>query len=107
MVEAAGFEPRSTVSFGAAESQQNSAKSRQISALPDSANPSREQTHSFPEQNQDNNPHPKCATCVQQDRSELPDDLSELVTAWSHLTEVVRAGILAMVQAAVQDKEER
>ncbi len=43
--------------------------------------------------------HEKCAHSVHA----LPDDLALVVDAWSHLPDVVRAGIMAMVAAARQD----
>jgi|GEM_PF-6479381 hypothetical protein len=93
---AAGFEPGSTVSSGSAESKQNSAKSKQNSALPDSADPSREQIHAFPEHSQDKAPHPKCVIYVS--RGEVSEDLAEVVAAWPELPQEIRAEILAKVQ---------
>jgi hypothetical protein len=43
--------------------------------------------------------HSNCATCVQANQPDLPDDLIKVVDAWGSLPEPVRAGILAMVNA--------
>jgi hypothetical protein len=39
-------------------------------------------------------------TCVHQTETVLPDDLCEIVDAWDHLPNAVKAGIVAMVKAA-------
>jgi hypothetical protein len=57
------------------------------------------QRATFPEQLRDKSVHPTCATCVQANRPDLPDDLIKVVDAWGSLPEPIRAGILAMVNA--------
>jgi hypothetical protein len=98
MVEAAGFEPCAVESPETTEPVQNRAKTIQNSALPDTADPTQKQFRAFPQQNPNKNPHPKCVICVS--RGEGPDDLAEVIAAWPHLPQKVKARILAMVKAA-------
>ena len=58
------------------------------------------QRATFPEQLDNISVHPNCATCVQANRQDLPDDLIKVVDAWGSLPEPIRAGILAVVNAA-------
>jgi hypothetical protein len=58
------------------------------------------QRATFPEQLNDISVHQDRATCVQANRQDLPDDLIKVVDAWGSLPEPIRAGILAMVNAA-------
>ena len=73
------------------------ANPRHIGVLPASASVSAIQRATFPEQLSSKSGHPNCATCVQANRPDLPDDLIKVVDAWSSLPAPVRAGILAMV----------
>jgi hypothetical protein len=43
--------------------------------------------------------HEKCVICV----SDFPADLQQIVDAWERLPKPVKAGILAMVNAAEQE----
>ena len=101
MVEAAGFEPGSVESPDTAESAQNRAKSIQNSALSDTADPASKQSRALSQQNPSKNPHQKCVICVS--RGEASDDLARVVAAWDRLPEAVKAGILAMAEAARRD----
>ena len=75
------------------------AHTRHTSVLPASASVSAMQRAAFPEQLINKSVHPNCATCVQANRPDLPDDLIKVVGAWGSLPEPIRAGILAMVNA--------
>ena len=50
----------------------------------------------------DDSMQPKCAICVQRNEASLPADLARVVAAWDHLSEALKAGILAMVETAQQ-----
>ena len=99
MVEAAGIEPSSQVCSEATEPAQNCAKSKQINALPDSAASASEQNRALSTQDPDRSAHPKRVPSVHQ----LPPDLARIAEAWDSLPEAVKAGILAMVDAARQE----
>ena len=75
------------------------ANTRHIGVLPASASVSAMQRAASPEQFSNKSVHPNCATCVQANRPDLPDDLIKVVDAWGSLPEPIRAGILAMVNA--------
>ena len=75
------------------------ANTKHIGVLPASASVSAMQRATFPEQLNNESVQPNCATCVQGNRPGLPDDLIKVVDAWGSLTEPVRAGILAIVNA--------
>ncbi len=95
MVEAAGVEPQTEVVSETTEPSQNSAKTKQISALEQSASRGGKQKNALSIQNQDISEHPKCATYVQQN---LPDDLAVVVSAWDSLPEKVKDRIAALVR---------
>ena len=98
--KAAGIEPASELSSGGTEPAQVRAKPKQINALPDSVASTSEQNRALPEQNSDRSVHQKCVPSVHLDNPGMPDDLAQVVVAWDSLPEVLKAGILAMVEAA-------
>ncbi len=70
---------------------------KQINTLQHSDSSVEEHNQTSGEQQNNTILHPKCVTCVQQN---VPDDLREVMGAWEHLPEAVKAGIVAMVKAA-------
>jgi hypothetical protein len=76
------------------------AKTRNIGVLPASTSVGAMQRATSPEQFSNKSVHPNCATCVQANRQDLPDDLIRVIDAWSSLQGPIRAGILAIVNAA-------
>jgi len=97
LVEAAGLEPESSVPPEIAESAQNLANPKQDSALPESPSPAPETKTCISEHASlhcsDTSAQPNNATF-------MPDDLAQVVDAWDTLPDAVKAGILAMVNAA-------
>jgi hypothetical protein len=94
MVEAEGIEPRSHVLHKDAESQQNSAKSGQSSALGKSPDSVDQQNSALPQQNPSTSAHQKCVPSVHQNA-----DLAQVVGAWDDLPDLVRARILELVRS--------
>ena len=76
------------------------AKSQHIKTLPHPASPLPPHKPAPSEHQQVTSVHEKCVTCVHQSQPALPDDLRAVVETWDSLNEAVKAGILAMVQAA-------
>ena len=95
MVEAAGIEPRSHVRHKDAETQQNSAKSGQFSALAKSPDTVDQQNSALPQQNPGTSTHEKCVPSV----SKNPD-LEKVVAAWDDLPGLVKAQILELVKTS-------
>ena len=93
MVEAAGIEPRSRVQRKHAESQQNSAKSGQSSALEKSPDTVGEQNSALSQQNPSTSTHEKCVPSV----SKNPE-LEKVVAAWDGLPDLIKARILELVK---------
>ena len=95
MVELRGIEPRSDVQRKHAESQQNSAKSGQSSALAKSPDTVGEQTSALSQQNPSTSTHEKCVPSV----SKNPD-LDQVVAAWDDLPDLIKAQILELVKTS-------
>ena len=95
MVEAAGVEPASDDSQDRAESQQNSANSKQFSMLAVTPHAADEQKFALPQQSASTSAHEKCVPSVHQDR-----DIADVVEAWSDLPDEVKARIVEIVRAS-------
>jgi hypothetical protein len=110
MVELRGIEPRISSTPEKKEPPQNCAKSIQNSALSDSSGYDEKQRHALSA----HNPHISVHSKRVPEEYQIPDDLAEVITAWPHLPQKVRAEILARVRArggnspdAPSDKGER
>lgn len=79
------------------EASHSSAKSRQNSALGDSPGSAPKQNLTVSSHSFNTSTQPKCAKCVYPDG--LPEDLAEVVAAWSDLALEVGAEILAKIRA--------
>jgi hypothetical protein len=99
VVAGAGFEPESPSYSETTQSAQNSAKSTQDNTLPGSPSRASEQNPAFPEQSTTTSERSQVVPRVYQNQS-LPSDLAQVIDAWDHLPQVVKAGILAMVAVA-------
>ena len=73
-------------------------QSPQKLTLVGSSFPSPEQNPHTSERQNDTLLHEKCVICV----SDLPIDIREVIDAWDSLPEAVKAGVVAMVKAALQ-----
>ena len=100
MAPAVGLEPQAGLPAEKTEPSQNRAKSIQFNALPDSVTPPQKQKSTLSQHNPRKKARSKCAICVQQNQSTIADDLAQVVAAWDNLPGAVKAGILAMVEAA-------
>ena len=93
MAPALGLEPRSHAQHKDAETQQNSAKSRQFSALAKSPDTVDQQNSALLQQNPRTSTHQKCVPSVHQN-----PDLDQVVAAWDDLPDLIKAQILALVK---------
>ena len=93
---------KSQPSISATKPEQSCANTCSINALTYSSPDPKKQKPTLPAHQKDISTHEKCVTCVQQTQTSLPDDLREVVDAWKHLPDVVKKGILSMVQAVKQ-----
>jgi hypothetical protein len=81
------------------EAEQSQAKPANNSELQSPTNPTPKHKSTKSKQEKDKTLHQKCALCVQKNQCTSPDDLNKVVEAWDDLPEVVKVGILAMVDA--------
>jgi len=95
MVELRGIEPRSHLQHKDAETQQNSAKSGQFSALAKSPDTVDQQNSALSQQNPSTSTDQKCVPSVSKNL-----DLEKVLAAWDDLPELVRAQILALVKTS-------
>jgi len=93
MAPALGLEPRSHAQHKDAETQQNSAKSGQFSALAKSPDTVNQQNSALSQQNPSTSTHEKCVPSVHQN-----PDLDQVVAAWDDLPDLIKAQILALVK---------
>ena len=93
MAPAVGLEPRYAGSSDRTDLEQNTDKSKQISALPASAEVGQKQILASSGQEQDISEHSKRVP----EEYRFPDDLDKVVAAWPFLSQTLKAKILAMV----------
>jgi hypothetical protein len=81
------------------KAEQSQAKPAHNNELQDSTDLTLKHKSTQSEHEKDNTLHQKCALCVHQNQSNSLDDLTKVIDAWDDLPEVVKTGILAMVDA--------
>ena len=95
LAPALGLEPSSHVQHKDAETQQNSAKSGQFSALAKSLNTVDQQNSALSQQNPSTSTHQKCVPSVHQN-----PDLDQVVAAWHDLPDLIKVQILELVKTS-------
>ena len=98
LVAGVGFEPEVEQKQEFAQSKHNSTKPLQDNALDDSSNPAPEQNLTPSSQSRNTGTQEKRVHSVYENG--IPDDLAEVVGAWSALSQEERAEILATIRTA-------
>jgi hypothetical protein len=98
LVAGVGFEAEVKEKQEITQEIQTSAKSLQDRTLAGFSTSPPEQKVTASPHSGNTSTQPKCAKCVYENG--LPEDLAEVVVAWPGLSPAVKAGILALVNAA-------